>query len=179
MSKKSIVPDETKGTSYWGGQVKTNPWAWSHGIVDTQHKWDKDFLELIDFWAQKKSKDPSTKTGAVIVRPDRTIVSMGYNGFAKDMRDDPELYADRETKYSRVIHCEMNALIFARQDVTGCTLYTTPFPSCDRCCVHMIQAGIKRMVAPALPDHLKERWGKSIEKTQAYCDEAGIPLVLI
>jgi dCMP deaminase len=159
--------------------TRTNPWAWSPGIEENQLKWDRHFLALSDFWANLKSKDPSTKTGAVIVHPDRTIVSIGYNGFAKGMRDDPELYADREVKYSRVIHCEMNALIFARQDVTGCTLYTTPFCSCERCVVHMIQAGIKRFVAPVLPERLKERWGKSVALTQAYCDEVDVPLDFI
>ena len=45
------------------------------------NKWETRFLEmarLVSGW----SKDPSTKVGAVIVRPDKTIASVGYNGIA-------------------------------------------------------------------------------------------------
>ena len=49
-------------------------------------KWDRRFLALAEHVADW-SKDPSTKTGAVIVRPDRTIASMGYNGFPRGMAD--------------------------------------------------------------------------------------------
>ena len=136
-------------------------------------KWDKRFLELAQLVAGW-SKDPSTKTGAVIVSPERTIVAVGYNGFPKLMDDAPELYANREVKYSRIVHCEMNAVLNAGHRVDGSTLYTWPFASCDRCCVHMIQAGIKTFVFPKLPPELEERWSASVAKTKAYLDEAGL-----
>ena len=65
--------------------------------------WHQRFLALaahVGSW----SKDPSTKVGAVIVRNDRTIVSVGYNGFPRHCDDDPELYADRTKKYPRTVH---------------------------------------------------------------------------
>lgn len=136
-------------------------------------KWDKRFMELaklISTW----SKDPSTKTGAVIVRPDRTILAVGYNGFPKGMSDYDELYIDRETKYSRIVHCEMNSVLNAKQSVEGCTLYTFPFASCDRCAVHMITSGIKVCVFPKLPKKLEKRWKDSVEKTKDYFDEAQV-----
>jgi dCMP deaminase len=137
------------------------------------NKWDDRFLELaklISTW----SKDPSTQTGAVIVRPDRTIISVGYNGFPKGMNDEPKLYADRETKYSRIVHCEMNAILNAKQSVEGCTLYTVPFASCDRCAIHCLQAGIKTFVFPTLPKKLEKRWSESVFKTKCYFHEAGV-----
>lgn len=128
----------------------------------------------VSFW----SKDPSTQTGAVIVRPDLSIVSLGYNGFPRRMRDYPDLYANRDEKYSRIVHCEMNALLQAHCSVEGCTLYTYPFISCDRCCVHMIQAGIIRMVAPKCTDPEKLiRWEAIFSKTHRYCEEAELDLV--
>lgn len=134
-------------------------------------KWDNRFLKLsleVASW----SKDPSTKSGAVIVRPDKTIVSVGYNGFPRKMSDADKLYADREKKYSRVVHCEVNALIAAREQVTGCTLYTN-WMCCDRCVVQMIQAGITRFVFyEATPEQL-ERWGEAFKLTASYMDEAG------
>lgn len=136
-------------------------------------KWDLRFLQQareISTW----SKDPSTQTGAVIVDTNQNIVSVGYNGFPKRMDDSAELYADRQTKYSRIIHCEMNAVLNAHRRVDGCTLYTWPFLSCDRCAVHMIQAGITRVVAPVLPVRLYDRWFDSVTKTKSYFKEAGI-----
>jgi len=137
------------------------------------NQWDEFYLGMAKYIASK-SKDPSTKTGAVIVRPDRSLCSIGFNGFPKKMPDDPALYADRESKYSRIIHCEMNALLFSREQVEGYTLYTFPFLSCDRCCVHMVQAGITRFVAPkATPDQLT-RWGAAFEKVRGYAKEMGV-----
>jgi len=136
-------------------------------------KWDERFLELSKVIASW-SKDPSTQTGAVIVSPDRTIIAVGYNGFPKGMEDTPELYANREVKYSRIVHCEMNAVLNAKQSVQGCTLYTWPFASCDRCAVHMIQAGITTFVFPKLTKELEERWKESVATTKAYFEEAGV-----
>src|SRR5690242_18395881 len=101
-------------------------------------KWDRRFLDLAKFVAQW-SKDPSTKTGAVITRG-REVVSVGYNGFPRDVEDAPERYNDRELKYKLIVHCERNALLFAKQDLSGCTLYTYPFMSCTPCAGMVIQS---------------------------------------
>lgn len=135
-------------------------------------KWDKRFLELCTFVSQW-SKDPSTKTGAVIVRPDRTVASVGYNGFPSRMRDDEELWNDRPTKYSRVVHCEMNALLHAHESVEGYTLYTTGM-SCDRCLVHQIEAGIERFVWWEDTEDMKSRWADAFERSWAFMTEAGV-----
>jgi dCMP deaminase len=137
-----------------------------------QAKWDARFLALgaeVASW----SKDPSTKTGAVIVRPDRTIASVGYNGFARGCNDDPAIYAIRDEKYQRVIHAEMNAILSAREPLHGYTLYST-LMTCDRCAVHIIQAGIRRVVAPPVPPDLMERWGPMIDRARRCFGEAGV-----
>ena len=131
-------------------------------------KWDLRFLELAEHVA-RWSKDPSTKAGAVIVRPDRTVCSVGYNGFPRGMRDDPELYSEREVKMDRVIHCEVNAVLSSREPVEGYTLYTTG-PCCSRCAVHMIQAGIRRFVFRAPTEEQARRW--NTRRTLEYLVEA-------
>lgn len=136
---------------------------------------DAHFLAMAKLIAQR-SKDPSTQTGAVIVDERGVVVSCGYNGFPQRMPDNQEWYANREEKYSRIVHCEMNALIFARRDLTGCTLYTWPFMSCDRCAVHMIQAGITTLVCPVSPPDKLERWGAAFEKVRQYVRECGLEL---
>lgn len=126
------------------------------------------------------SKDPSTKCGAVIVRPDRTVASVGFNGFPKHSSDDPELYENRETKYARIVHAEMNAILHAREDLTGYTIYTHQIPligpSCDRCTAHIIQAGIIRVVSYTHPE-TPERWRESIAQAQAMYKDAGVEVV--
>jgi dCMP deaminase len=136
-------------------------------------KWDLRFLELaklVSTW----SKDPSTKTGAVIVRPDKTVVSIGFNGFPKGMSDSEADYANRELKYKKIVHCEMNALIHAGGSVRGCTLYTYPFACCERCVVHIIQAGIIRFVYPKSPADQLSRWQDAFIKTHEFLTEAKV-----
>jgi len=146
-------------------------------IAPIDQIWDQWYLGLAKY-VSTKSKDPSTKTGAVIVRPDKSLCSVGFNGFPQKMPDLPELYANREEKYSRIIHCEMNALLFSRdQTLEDYTLYTYPFMSCDRCFEHMVQKGIIRFVYPkATPDQLT-RWGDTFERVLRYAEETGVEMV--
>jgi len=133
-------------------------------------KWDERFIGLaehISTW----SKDPSTKCGAVIVRPDKTVCSVGYNGFPKHFSDSPELYEDKEKKYSRVIHAEMNAILSSKESMQGYTIYLWPFCCCDRCTVHIVQAGISRVV---FPESTNVNWSSSFEKSKEYLQEASV-----
>lgn len=140
-------------------------------------KWDLRFLELAEHIAEW-SKDPSTKTGAVLVRPDRTVAGVGFNGFPIGMKDDEELYHDRPVKYDRVIHCEINAVLMSRDPLplTDYTMYTTG-PSCSRCAVHMIQAGIRRFVFRKPTPEQAERWGT--ERTYEYFQEVNAEVIEI
>lgn len=138
-------------------------------------KWDIRFLELAKLVAGW-SKDPSTKTGAVIVDADRRVVSVGYNGFAKGVDDDPERYANRELKYKMIVHCERNAMLFAERSLKGCTLYTWPFMSCSVCAAMVIQSGVTRCVAPVIPEHLKGRWQEDMALAAQMFAEAGVRL---
>ena len=141
-----------------------------------KEKWDKRFLEMAKLVASW-SKDPSTQTGAVIVQPNNRVVSVGFNGFPQAMPDVEHYYSVREEKYSRIVHCEMNALLFAERSVAGCTLYTYPFISCDRCFVHMVQAGIVRFVAPRATEDQLTRWGDAFDRVKKYAKEMNIEIV--
>ena len=95
-------------------------------------KWDRRFLELAKHIAQW-SKDPSIKSGSVITDGKNRIISTCYNGLPQKVEDTENRYKNREIKLSIIIHCEENAILFAKQDLTGCTLYTWPFMSCSKC----------------------------------------------
>lgn len=137
-------------------------------------KWHKYFVLEAEVIAVEKSKDPSTQVGACLVRPDKTIAAKGYNGFPRAIKDDPELLANRDTKYPRIIHAEMNALITCREDMTGFALYTYPFIPCDRCAVIFIQAGIVFVAAPNPTPEAVERWGDKFQLSRDLFFEAGV-----
>lgn len=152
--------------------IQTSATSW---ILNFMSDWDLRFLKLakeISTW----SKDPSTKTGAVLVGLDNNIVATGYNGFPRIIKDTPELLNNREEKLKRIIHCEMNALLHAPFGINECTLYTWPDMSCARCATHMIQAGVWRVVYPVFNgEHLMaERWAKDFEVSKELFDEAGV-----
>ena len=119
-------------------------------------KWDRRFLEMAELVATW-SKDPSTQVGAVIVDIDNRIVSTGFNGFPRGCLDHADTLGDRERKLLRTIHAEDNALLFARRDVTGMTLYVTR-PPCARCAAKVVQAGIAKVVYRLPPTDFTERW---------------------
>jgi dCMP deaminase len=138
-------------------------------------KWDKRFLDLakvVGSW----SKDPSTQVGAVIVRPNFTVASVGFNGFPSKMQDTPDLYSNREEKLSRIVHAEMNSMLHCREVIKDYIMYVTLLP-CDRCIVHAAQAGISRFVAPVPSLEHQERWGTAFAKARSYAAQMGLELV--
>lgn len=133
--------------------------------------WDRRFLALarhISTW----SKDPSTQVGAVIVRPDRTVASMGFNGFPQGVEDTPARLLNRDDKLDLIVHAEVNALAFAREPLRFCTLYVWPLPPCIRCATSIIQHGVGRVVAPE--PGLDSQWWKSVMEAKAILLEAGV-----
>ena len=121
----------------------------------------------------KLSKDPSTKVGAVIFDAKRRIVSAGYNGFARGVKDTPERLENRDVKYRMVLHAEKNAILFATAPLDGCTIVVT-HPCCAQCAAQVIQSGITHVVWPAPAPDFMLRWGEDYALTIAQFDEAGV-----
>lgn len=111
---------------------------------DKQRAWDEYFMKITETVALK-SKDPSSKMGCVIVDQNKRVVSLGYNGMIQGADEKRMTLSERPMKYYFAIHSEMNALIFAKQDLTGCTLYNR-VATCENCLKYCLQAGIKRFV---------------------------------
>lgn len=135
-------------------------------------KWDRHFLRMADLVASV-SKDPSTQVGAVIVDAHNRVVSQGYNGFPRGVRDDAELLANRDEKLRRTIHAETNAILFASRSLAGCTIYVT-HPPCAKCAAKIIQTGIARVVCPPPADTFAERWADDMASAMAMFVEAGV-----
>lgn len=116
-----------------------------------QISWDEYFMNIAREVA-KRSKDPSSQNGCVIVDAKRRPISFGYNGLIQGADESKMTLSERPMKYYFAVHSEMNALIFARASVEGCTLYTG-IASCENCLKHCLQAGIKRIVYENLRVH--------------------------
>ena len=113
-------------------------------MATSQREWDEYFMKIAETVALK-SKDPSSKMGCVIVGKNKRVVSLGYNGLIQGADESKMTLSERPMKYYFVIHSEMNALLFAKEDLAGCTLYNKT-ATCDNCLKHCLQAGIKRFV---------------------------------
>lgn len=110
--------------------------------------WDKYLMEMAAL-VSTASKDSSTSVGAVIVAPDHSVRSTGYNGFPRGVNDDIKERHQRPLKYSWTVHAEQNAICQAAKSGThldGCTIYINGLPPCSICARLIIQSGIKRVV---------------------------------
>ncbi len=105
--------------------------------------WDEYYMSIA-WTVSKKSKDPSTKVGCVIVSADNEPISFGYNGFVAGC-DENYMTFERPYKDMMSIHAEMNALIFAKRSLKGARVYCTHI-SCENCMKHLLQAGIKEII---------------------------------
>lgn len=140
--------------------------------MDKPLSWEEYFM-MLAVVASLKSKDPSTQVGAVIVdNKTRKVVSAGYNGFPRNV-DDSKLPQTRPDKYQYVVHAELNAILHARQDLTGCSLYVSVFPCAD-CMKAIIQTGIKTVVY--LNELSGDNWEKSKAATLKLAELAGIEI---
>jgi len=131
--------------------------------------WDEYFMNIARTVA-KKSKDPSTQVGCVIVTADNKPVSFGYNGFVAGC-DENHMTFERPQKNLLSIHAEMNALIFNNGSIRGCKAYVT-HASCENCLKHMLQAGICEVIyeksnttAGFITEELKETITRLIKST--------------
>lgn len=130
--------------------------------------WDQYFMSMAHA-AAAKSKDPSTRVGAVIADAEQRIVSTGYNGPPRGTDD--RAVTDREIKLLRTLHAEENAILFAGRRLHGCTLYAT-HPPCAHCAAVIIQAGIRTVFSTPPPSDFDGRWADSLQQAKLMFSEA-------
>ena len=117
--------------------------------------WRDYFMGLAKYVATK-SKDPSTKVGAVAVGCAHQVIETGYNGLPRGVKDLPERY-DRPEKYLRISHGEANLVATAaRSRLEGSTVYVT-HPCCNTCMILLINSGVSRIVYGDGETHMEEK----------------------
>jgi dCMP deaminase len=122
----------------------------------TPPSWDVYFMRLA-YEVAEKSKDPSSKFGAVLVRDNRPILT-GYNGFPKKV-EDSALRLTTKLKYDLVVHAEQNAVFLGAKfgvETAGTTLYIPAWP-CSECAKAIISAGIVKVVMHRITVNLFKR----------------------
>lgn len=141
-------------------------------------KWADRYMKLaqvISTW----SKDPSTKVGAIVVGHNGEILSQGYNGFPRKIKDTDYRLNNRSEKYKYIIHAEMNAIFNASLNgvsLQNASIYIYGLPICHECAKGIIQVGIKKVI---IHKQIKDNWQESCQIAQEMLIEAGITIIEI
>jgi dCMP deaminase len=140
-------------------------------------KWDLRFLNLakeVSTW----SKDPSYGIGAIIANNKNRLVSLGYNGYPRGIKD--KGMENREEKLAKTIHAEVNAILFANRNLEDHSLFVYPLLPCSVCMSIILQVGITRVVAMVSIENndLIERWEKSNKIGLDIAKELNIPIII-
>jgi len=141
------------------------------------NKWSERYLNLakeVSTW----SKDPSKKIGAVAVGSKGQVLSQGFNGFPRGIKDSDNRLNVREEKYRYVVHGEMNCIYNACNNgvsLDGATLYVYGLPVCSECAKGVIQVGIKKVIM--LCEDSVPVWEDSYKITEDMFREAGVVAV--
>jgi len=144
------------------------------GTLILSSKWDLRYLALaeqVSTW----SKDPSRQIGAVAVGSKGQVLAQGYNGFPRGIQDNHSRYSNRQEKYKRVVHAEMNVIYNASYNGTSLkdsTLYVNGLPVCSECAKGVIQVGIKKVIMKKIT--IPDKWRPSWSLTQDLFKQAGV-----
>lgn len=133
----------------------------------------RDYFAGMAAYVAGKSKDPSTKVGAVAAGPGNETLETGYNGLPRGVRDLPERM-DRPAKYLWTAHAEENLVAAAaRARLKGSTVYVTHLCCCG-CARMLINAGVARVeCGPGTTSMPPEQF----EVAKQMFTEAGVELI--
>lgn len=117
----------------------------------SSEEWHAYFMELA-YLVASKSSDDSIKVGTVLVTPNNTIASTGYNGFPRgvDENEHPER-KKRPEKYNWTEHAERNAVYNAALNGVK-TQYSIAYNTshvCVDCARALVQAGVREVYLPS------------------------------
>jgi dCMP deaminase len=154
-------------------ELPATPAFWRHG---------PKFLKLAQAIAAM-SKYEGTRVGAIVLGPDNETRSSGWNGAPRRSTADEPLdvrTVDRPTRLKWAVHAEANAIAGAARAgiaLNGCTMVVTHVP-CSDCAKLIVQAGIKRVVAPRPPVGMfLDNWGTDLVIARSMFKECGVEFV--
>lgn len=125
------------------------------------------------------SEDLSTKVGCVIVSKENDLLSIGWNGLCRKIKNE-EYKNERPIKYKFFEHAERNAIYNSSRNgisLKNSTLYVLYWP-CSDCCRAIIQSGIDTVVINKhYNEDFKKRWAEDIVISKNMLAEAGILVI--
>jgi len=142
--------------------------------------WDSYFMTMV-YLVSTRSKDESSKLGAVVVGPDNEVRSIGYNSFVRGINDYVPGRQQRPEKYLWFEHAERNAIynaVLIGVSLKGCKMYTNGIPCAD-CARAVINSGIKEVIVDSKWAWHRKRdpkWDESHKRSLKMFEEAGINL---
>lgn len=125
------------------------------------------------------SKDRNTKVGAVAIDDNLNIIATGYNGFPRGVDDNVDERHTRPEKYLWTAHAEENLVsqaAYGGRSLKGSTVLVTALFPCATCARMLIQAGVRRIIAPPLDT---DRWAESNQVAKTMFHEANIEVIEI
>lgn len=135
-------------------------------------KWPAFFMDLASLWASR-SKDPSTKVGAVARNAERLQLGSGYNGLPRGVLDLPGRM-ERPQKYLWTAHAEENLVAQAARSVLAGSTVSVTHMCCARCARSLINAGVARV---EVGDGTTSMPLEEFEVAEIMFREAGVELV--
>ena len=146
----------------------------------TPPSWDELFMRHV-YLIASKSKDASTKIGAVLVK-NKSVISEGYNGLCRGVNDNiSKRNFERPEKYFWFEHGERNSIYNAARigiSTSNSTMFTQGCPCCD-CARGAIQAGVTEIVLHLQWEdewrHIKgDKWIGHDDRSLIMFEEAGV-----
>ena len=139
-----------------------------------------EFLRLAYNLAHKKSDDPSTEVGAVVVRKGEVLVS-GVNHMPARSLCFDKANLERPYKYKLIEHAERDAVYTAARcgvALDGSVMFA-PWAACSDCARAIVLSGIDHVVAHYQAiEQTPKRWKEEIEIGLLIFDAAGVSYVL-
>lgn len=124
------------------------------------------------------SKD-KTKCGAIAVTQDNRLLSQGWNGFPRGIKDTVERLENRDVKLQFVAHSEQNCIYNAAYN--GVSLRDSlffvhaPIHICNDCAKGIIQVGVKQVFMCIDPTRISDMWEEKFKISKIMFNEANLP----
>jgi len=126
------------------------------------------------------SDDPHRQVGCVVLDENGTTIASGTNRLPEGCTvTGPR--TSKPHKYSWIEHAERNAIYSAARrgvSLEGCTMFLNYWP-CVECTRAIIQSGIKKIVAPRMPDLNHPQWGSQFSTSLTMIQETGLNYTII
>jgi dCMP deaminase len=140
-------------------------------------KWDNRWMKMVDL-VSTFSEDTSTKMGCVVVSKSNDLLSIGWNGLPRGIKNTPNKNI-RPVKYKYFEHAERNTIYNSSRNgipLKDSIIYISCLSCCD-CTRSIIQSGIKKIVIRKNNDpEFEKRWSEDFKISKSMLKEAGIKI---